>query len=93
MMSSYVKVALPEIKLARTQRKLDRAIKQREYWKARCAHYKEVLDLSPQVERRHAAFLKERAERQHVKDLEARINEQALLITKLVSITLASSIP
>jgi ppGpp synthetase/RelA/SpoT-type nucleotidyltranferase len=72
-----------QIKIGRIQRKLTRALMQRDLYKEKCEHYKEVLDLSPYITSRHEKYTDKLKEMQRVKDLETRVKEQALLIQEL----------
>lgn len=72
-----------QIKIGRIQRKLTRALAQRDLYKRQCEHYKEVLDKSPFITQRHRNYIEYLKERQVVKELEIRVSEQALLIEKL----------
>lgn len=74
-----------EIALGRAKKKIERLKKQRDHWQERCTHYRKVLDLHPTAEWRYKQYQDYLKQRQHVKALEDRVKEQALLIQKLTN--------
>jgi hypothetical protein len=70
-------------KVGRLQRKVARALKQRDHWKAQHDQLRDVLDKFPWIEKRHTDYTKGIVERERVRGLEQRIKEQAALIERL----------
>lgn len=71
------------IDLGRAERRLHKARKQRDFYKQRLEYYQKVLTLQPYIEKRWKNYEERCKELQRVKDLEARVKEQALLIKEL----------
>jgi len=71
------------IDLGRAERRLEKARKQRDYFKERLKYYEKVLSMQPYLEKRWEKYEDRVKEIQRVKDLEARCKEQALLIQQL----------
>lgn len=72
-----------EVKIGRLEKRIAKLTKQRDFYKARCNNYKEVLDLHPNSVIRYASYTDRVLEHKHKKDLERRVEEQALLIQEL----------
>jgi hypothetical protein len=72
-----------EVKIGRLTRKLAKMKDQRDKARADLAHYAKVISMQPYLESRYNSYEERVAERQRVKDLEARVKEQAALILQL----------
>jgi uncharacterized coiled-coil protein SlyX len=72
-----------EVQLARLTKKLNKMRDQRDKARADLEHHKKVLSMQPHLETRYKNYTEMVAERQRVKDLEARVKEQAKLIELL----------
>ena len=73
----------PAVKIGRVQRKVARALKQRDHWKAQHDQLRDVLNKFPFIERRHQSLMDRRAEREQLRGLEQRVKEQAALIERM----------
>jgi len=71
------------VDLGRAERRLEKARKQRDFYKERLKYYEKVLSMQPYLEKRWRSYEDRVKEIQRVKDLEARCKEQALLIQQL----------
>lgn len=78
-----VDITLEQIKLGRVRRKLEKALKQRDHYKERLGYYEKVISMQPYLETRYKSYLEMKSERERVKQLEARVKEQAALIKLL----------
>lgn len=78
-----VDLTLDQIKLGRVRRKLGKALKQRDHYKERLHYYEQVISMQPYIERRYKGYLEMKQETERVKNLEARVKEQAALIKLL----------
>lgn len=77
-------MTLPEdIKIGRLRKRIDKLTQQREFWRKRCEDYAAVLNLHPAIEYHGRKWAEIKAERARVRELEQRVEEQALLIQKL----------
>jgi hypothetical protein len=72
-----------EVKIGRLTRKLAKMKDQRDKARADLEHYAKVISMQPYLETRYKTYEERVAERQRVKDLEARVKEQAALILQL----------
>jgi hypothetical protein len=82
----YVKTecADPFIKNIRLQKKIDKLVNQRNYYKNKLEHYQIIMNLHPHIERASQRFVLEREKSAHLSELENRVREQSALITKLM---------
>jgi ppGpp synthetase/RelA/SpoT-type nucleotidyltranferase len=76
-------VADLQIMVGRLQKKVAKLQQQRDYYRQRCEHYREVLSMHPAIEFNHRTYTEQKAERERMRGLEQRVNEQAMLIKKL----------
>jgi ppGpp synthetase/RelA/SpoT-type nucleotidyltranferase len=74
-----------QVVIGRLTKRIAKLTQQREFFRQRCVHYAEVLNLHQSIEIRHRSFTEQMAERERIRGLEQRIKEQALLIEKLRS--------
>ncbi len=69
--------------IGRLEKRNAKLKQQRDFFRQRCVHYAEVLNLHQSIEVRHRSFTEQMAERERIRGLEQRIKEQALLIQQL----------
>lgn len=81
----------PEVKIARLQKRILKITEQREFFKKELEHYKKVLQLLPNLEYKYNKYSEMMVERKRVFDLEKRVQEQSLLISKMLEETAAKS--
>jgi len=77
------KLTPQEVEIGRLTKKLNKMRDQRDKARADLEHYKKVISMQPHLETRYKSYEERIAERQRVKDLEARVQEQAILIDAL----------
>lgn len=68
---------------ARQARKIAKLQRARDYYKKQCEHFKKVVTAVPYLETRYKTYTDRVQERERVKDLERRVQEQELLIRYL----------
>lgn len=71
------------VDLGRAERRLQKARQQRDFYKQRLQYYEKVLSMQPHLKDRYNSYEERVKEIQRVKELEARVKEQALLIKEL----------
>lgn len=71
------------VKIGRLYKKVERLKEQRDYWKQRATAYETVMSWHSGIRSSYDAYKERQAEREHMRALEARVKEQALLISKL----------
>jgi folylpolyglutamate synthase/dihydropteroate synthase len=71
------------IRNQRLKKRIRKLTQQRDAYKGQLRHFQEVVTAVPMLRYRHKKYADEVAEQQRVKDLEARVKEQALLINAL----------
>ena len=74
------KPSLLNVKLSRLQRKIEKLKKQRDYHAQRHEYYAKVISMQPYIEKRWTDYQERKNEQERVKNLEQRVDEQALLI-------------
>lgn len=79
--------SIPEVKIVRLQKRINKLTLQRDHWKAKHDHYKAVVEALPGLEHKYNKYMELLAERKRVRDLEQRVQEQAILIIKLTQET------
>lgn len=72
-----------EIQLSRLTKKLNKIRDQRDKARADLEHHKKVISAQPYLENRYKSYEARIAEMKRVKDLEKRVEEQAMLIALL----------
>jgi hypothetical protein len=71
------------IKIGRLKKRIAKLTKQRDHFKEQFTLYQKVISMQPFLMSRYESYTEVVAERKRVKDLEARVKEQALLIQEL----------
>lgn len=71
------------VDLGRAERRLAKARQQRDRYKTQLFYYQKVLSMQPHLKDRYHTYEERVKEIQRVRDLEARVKEQALLIQQL----------
>jgi hypothetical protein len=69
-----------EIQIGRLNKKMNKLRDQRDKARKELGQYKEILNNHPYIQYRHKNYTEMVAERLRVKDLEARVKEQAKLL-------------
>ena len=69
-----------EVEIGRLTKKLNKMKDQRDKARKDLEHYRKVISMQPYLENRHKSYEARIAERKRVKDLEKRVEEQAMLI-------------
>ena len=69
-----------EIQIGRLNKKMNKLRDQRDKARKELEHYAKVISMQPHLERRYESYAERVAERKRVKDLEARVEEQAKLL-------------
>ena len=77
-----------EVEIGRLTKKLNKMKDQRDKARKEIEHYKAVISSHPYLINRHKSYQERIAEMKRVKDLETRVEEQALLISTLKSPTI-----
>ena len=72
-----------EVEIGRLKKKLNKMRDQRDKARADLEHYKKVISMQPHLENRYKSYEARLAEMKRVKDLEKRVEEQAMLIAAL----------
>ena len=72
-----------EVQIGRLKRKLNKVKDQRDRAKSLLEHYKKVISMQPHLESRYKTYTDRLAERERVRNLEKRVEEQAKLIELL----------
>jgi uncharacterized coiled-coil protein SlyX len=72
-----------EVQITRLTKKLNKIRDQRDKARKDLEHYKKVISMQPYLENRFKSYEERIADRNRVKDLEARVVEQAKLIQLL----------
>lgn len=75
-----VKPAPHEVMIGRLTKKMNKLRDQRDKARKELEQYKKILNNHPYIEYRHKNYTEMVAERKRVKDLEARVEEQAKLL-------------
>jgi len=69
-----------EIELGRLTKKLNKMKDQRDKARKDLSYYAKVISMQPYLERRYKSYEERMAEYKRIKDLESRVQEQAILI-------------
>ena len=82
------KLTPQEVEIGRLTKKLNKMRDQRDKARADLEHYKKVISMQPHLENRYKSYEARLAEMKRVKDLEKRVEEQAMLIAALKTPTI-----
>lgn len=72
-----------QVRIGRLEKKIRKLEQQRDHFKERYEHYAHVISMQPYLERRWESYTAMKTEIERIKQLEARVREQALLIKAL----------
>jgi uncharacterized coiled-coil protein SlyX len=75
-----VKPTTHEVMIGRLNKKMNKLRDQRDKARKELEHYAKVISMQPHLGRRYESYAERIAERKRVKDLEARVKEQAKLL-------------